>query len=369
MKKVVITAGPIPAKLDSVKVVTNMFKGGLAAKTAEALSEYFDVEVVKWKGTNLNLPSYVKVINVSDVIDYMDTVLSIDADAYILAAAVANLMPLNPWPGKFPSHEYKVGDEFDVKFTIAPRLIDQIKKARPRSTLIGYKLFDGSEEDLIKAGFHTMRDSLSNVVFCNHPATAKSEKIALTADGATIPMSFDEHIEFMIRTISLEWYRTKITQEKIDKSAWEKAERLLKIVSRRAFTGGELSFGTLAVRAENGFITTTRGKRETGLCQVFDVDKTTRVVTASAKATMNAPMLHRLLNSFPSYTPHYVLHAHKQLPGERTFDYVFPGTTEEDGIEDPHYMRVFNVDHHGYYATLDTEEDLNDWLEHHHPEN
>ena len=35
MKKVVISAGPIPAQLDPVKFITNKFKGGLALKTAE----------------------------------------------------------------------------------------------------------------------------------------------------------------------------------------------------------------------------------------------------------------------------------------------------------------------------------------------
>ena len=30
MKKVVISAGPIPAQLDPVKFITNKFKGGLA---------------------------------------------------------------------------------------------------------------------------------------------------------------------------------------------------------------------------------------------------------------------------------------------------------------------------------------------------
>ena len=34
---VVVSCGPIPAKLDSVKYVTNRFKGGLSFKTAKYL--------------------------------------------------------------------------------------------------------------------------------------------------------------------------------------------------------------------------------------------------------------------------------------------------------------------------------------------
>ena len=71
-------------------------------------------------------------------------------DPDLLAAAVSNLMPSEPWEGKFPSHLYDVGEEFTVKFKIAPRIIDQIKQKYPHSTLIGYKLFDGPDETLIQ---------------------------------------------------------------------------------------------------------------------------------------------------------------------------------------------------------------------------
>lgn len=53
-KKVLISVGPIPAKLDSVKFLTNRFKGGLALKTAEYLANCGnDVTIVAWKFTEL----------------------------------------------------------------------------------------------------------------------------------------------------------------------------------------------------------------------------------------------------------------------------------------------------------------------------
>lgn len=364
MKKIVLTAGPIPARLDSVKVVTNKFKGGLAAKTASLLSRdrSFDVEVIKWRGATLDLPRWVDVRNVDDVTSYMDAVLSTEADAYVLAAAVANLMPVSPWEGKFPSHEYGPGDEFDIRFTIAPRIIDEVKKKYPRSTLIGYKLFDGTEEELVSAGFHTMRGSRANVVFCNHPATAKSEKVALTPDGARIRMNFDEHVDFIRRTVGLKWYGTLELGAPSDPDALSELERLLPMVSDRAFTKAELSFGTFAVRAKNGFATTTRGKRGRGLCQVFNVEQGSRKVASSERATMNAPTLWRLFQAHPD--ARYVLHAHKQLPNAPTHGYAFPGTTEEDAVP---ASRSFNVRHHGYYVALRDEEELHGWLNKHHP--
>lgn len=47
MKKVVISCGPIPARLDSVKFITNRFRGGLAFRTANYLIERnYDVTIV-----------------------------------------------------------------------------------------------------------------------------------------------------------------------------------------------------------------------------------------------------------------------------------------------------------------------------------
>ena len=126
--KILFTIGPIPAKLDSVKLITNKFKGGLSLLVVSKLHKYFDIEVVKWEGLSVNLPSNVKITNVSDVLNYRDVVLSTTADAYVLSAAVANLMPINPWATKFPSHNYKSGDRFNITFTLTPRVIDLIKK-------------------------------------------------------------------------------------------------------------------------------------------------------------------------------------------------------------------------------------------------
>ena len=46
-KKVLISVGPIPARLDSVKFITNRFKGGLAFKTAyHLLNKGYDTTII-----------------------------------------------------------------------------------------------------------------------------------------------------------------------------------------------------------------------------------------------------------------------------------------------------------------------------------
>lgn len=132
-KRVLVTCGPIPARVDSVKYLTNMFKGGLAFKTAAWLSgnKDFEVSVLCWKYTKIpdNMPQEIRVDTVNDVFEYYDwiTANAGNFDAFIMAAAVANLTPVHPYEGKFPSHNYKPGDEFDIRFMIVPRAIDAIK--------------------------------------------------------------------------------------------------------------------------------------------------------------------------------------------------------------------------------------------------
>ncbi|MDE7242460.1 MAG: hypothetical protein K2O18_00550, partial [Oscillospiraceae bacterium] len=133
-KKVVISCGPIPARLDSVKFLTNRFKGGLAFKTADFLARQgFRLTIIVWKGTEIPANfngSNVEIVRVEDVFDYyrwFENNAS-EYDACIMAAAVANLTPSHPYEGKFPSHNYKVGEKFNIEFEIAPRAIDVVKK-------------------------------------------------------------------------------------------------------------------------------------------------------------------------------------------------------------------------------------------------
>ena len=456
-KKILITAGPIPGKLDSVKFITNRFKGGLMFKLAEELSKEYDVTIMKWKHTIYNKPllttkqlvsdlydktppeereknfksincghliydrklkfdqlmeysqliliDYYQaredkirnfvyrnptVIDVEDVYDYCDKVTEKEYDCFIMGAAVANLVPKNPYEGKFPSHNYKVGDVIPIDFVIAPRAIDEIKKKYPRSLLVGYKLFDGTEEELIKAGWHTLTDSKANVIFCNHPVDAKSLKLALLPDGTIIPMSFEEHVSFIDRMINLKWYRTMLTSSEtiadvsiIQKEKLEFANELLEKViiksKARSKNYSTYDFGTIAIKHTigtntNGFITTTRGKKlsKTGskFTYVHSVDFDEGIVFAIEKATLNAPMLAKLFELYPECD--VIIHGHFPISEAKEFfqngntgyvklPYMFPGTTDETPLGnnltgiDRQRIKMMEISGHGCYICLQSE--------------
>jgi len=362
-RSIVISAGPIPGRLDSVKYITNRFKGGLAFKTAEMLSHEFDVTIVKWKYADYK--GDLKVVNIEDVDEYMEYMTTHEFDHYILAGAVANLVPVNPWEGKFPSHNYSVGEEFDIKFTIAPRIIDEIKKKFPRSTLIGYKLFDGSEEELIEAGWETLISSRSNAVFCNTPKTAKTKKIMILPDGSIHKMTFDEHIEKMKEIFELKWYSTKVFdfEGELDKHK-NKIKKLSELLKKIKTKREPYEFGTVAHRlTEGSMVTTTRGKREDGFCKIFHINHSIREVFSTHKATLNAPFLEMLFDEYPDKK--VILHGHIQLENIETLPYVFDGTMQYFNIINyigDNKLTEFNIQNHGYYKLFSSFEDAEKWV-------
>lgn len=358
-KKILISVGPIPAKLDSVKFVTNRFKGGLALKTAQYLSESGnDVTIVAWKFTEIT--TSLPIIRVEDVVDYYNKVLEFNADAYILAAAVANLMPSSPYGGKFPSHKYKVGEKFNVEFEIAPRVIDEIKKHHPRSALIGYKLYDGNDKELIVAGKKTLFDSKANIVFANHPKWAKEKKIVLTQDGAIFECNFQDHCELMHKVINEEFYTTTSVGKSDEQLS---SDELYVINNYPTFAKDGRTYGTYAVKRKNSFITTTRGKLDgnTAFSEVFSVNHETRTVVSSRKATLNAPLLAKMFELNPSFT--ILLHGHELIGKQIHNEYEFAGSTGDLKFAcQVNPGEKIMLTHHGYIVGFENLEQFKKYL-------
>lgn len=335
-KKVVISCGPIPARLDSVKFLTNRFKGGLAFKTANALKEAgFEITIVKWKFTEL--PDNLKecdVIDIGDVFEYYDWFEknAKNYDAFIMAAAVANLTPSEPYEGKFPSHNYKVGERFNIEFEIAPRAIDIIKQKNKRCCLIGYKLFDAhSDAELIEIAKHTRDDSKANIIFANTPKDAKTRKIAIFQDNTSLTVDFDEHVELIKRAISQVYFKTEIIKEPdVNRNKIALAKQLVE-----KFEETIEGYGTIAIKISDkgDFVTTSRGHKQ-GAVYVKEVKTDENgifTVYASEKATLNAPLLSRYMKDYD-----YAIHRHEVLTAvnNKLEKYVFPGTLEEYQLYD-----------------------------------
>lgn len=376
-KSVVISCGPIPARLDSVKYITNRFKGGLAFKTAEYLANQgFDLTIVTWTHTanaglpgNLNdNPNVKEIVRVKDVFDYYNwfEANAKNYDAFIMAAAVANLTPVKPYEGKFPSHNYQPGDEFDIKFMIAPRAIDIVKKINPRACLIGYKLFDtDSDQELIEIARHTLTDSKANIIFANTPHTAKYKKLAVMPDNSVTQCDFAEHLELIKRAIEQEYYKTVVepmtAEENYDPDIQEALATVLIFEQTFKPNDGGRKYGTVAVPVANHpgmFATTGRGHKGYPVL-VRRVDFENKQVFANDKATLNAPALAAMLDR-----NHIIIHRHfddvEQDDSTEDFltpqgnivarlQHMFPGTVEESkAVQNMIRCDVILERNHGY---------------------
>ena len=137
-------------------------------------------------------------------------------------------------------------------------------------------------------------------------------------------------------------------------------------MNKIAVKKGDYSFGTVAIKhPTEGFITTTRGKREDGIAWVKKVDHQSRTIFANTKATLNAPFLAALFERI--HGTKYIIHGHRQLQRVFTYPYAFSGTTEETKLIEEKYAstpgEIFNVQNHGYYACFCNENDMKEWLD------
>ena len=112
-------------------------------------------------------------------------------------------------------------------------------------------------------------------------------------------------------------------------------------------------FGSLCVPLAVGWVVSPREKGE--FCTTKDAVLVTEVrgnavyVTGSDKATLNAPLLIRMCQAYPTATA--ILHLHEQLPNVPTEPYAVPSMLADGNRVIP--GPVFNIEHHGFIACLD----------------
>ena len=362
MRKILITGGPVHAHIDDVKIVTNRFRGGLMQSLAETLACNYDCQITYLtapKMASVDTQLTVDVVYHNGFFDYREKVLSLAKDHtdVILGAAVANLIPANPIKGKFPSHNYNEGDIVSLDFLVTPRVITQVKAAAPHVNLIGFKLLSGApHEELLRAAWHTLRDSRAAAVIANDAKDLQTKYIC-TKEGAVHPLPNSELAAFLWELMNEEHYRTEVLPVPFGTASTQ--QQLVALIDhwRSTYPGlfvttdDGLVFGTLAARdPSGGFWTTGRGKRELSeTVYVREVNHVTRTVQASgSKASLNAPLLDNIFKSVPQ--AQVIVHGHVQDATLPTLPYAQPGTVRDS--QRPLAVS-FNVDKHGCFYVLD----------------
>lgn len=355
MKKILVSGGHVHCYIDAVKIVTNRFKGGRMAELANKLHQRsFNVTYLCPKDSVH--PTDCKIIYHNGFEDYRAKVKEIapEMDAVILGAAVCNLIPLNPLKGKFPSHNYKPGDVIPINFTIAPRIVDEVKNVMKKDAhLFAFKLLKGVEhEELVEAAYEIVMESKATCVFAND-ANDLDVKYAITKEHADIKLTGDEYIGFIEDCLNDKYYRTEMRHEILPSlGTLEKIEILLKGWSNcfeKTYGKEKYIFGTIAVRDKKGcnaFVTTTRGKKSLDeLSFISDVDHNNLIVYASGfKASLNAPLLHHIFEQHPNVMT--IIHHHGSEKNVDILPYAIPGT-KRDSLRDVPY--AFEIKNHGMF--------------------
>jgi phosphopantothenoylcysteine decarboxylase / phosphopantothenate---cysteine ligase len=163
-RKVLVTGGPTPVKIDSVRLITNRFRGKLASEIArEAYLRGADVTLLLG-AMGTTPPSYLTTIVHNDFDEYLmnvTTQLARGQDVGIFAAAVADYRPTTVYDGKIPSH----GALKELHFMETPKVIKQVRQDHPDLYMVTFKLEAGiSKEELLAIAHNRLTDGYQLVV-------------------------------------------------------------------------------------------------------------------------------------------------------------------------------------------------------------
>lgn len=136
-KKILVIGGRSEEPIDSMRIITNRSTGLMAIRIAERAFER-GAEVELWMGgSSMPLPDYIPTKRFETVSELTRMVDTIDHDAVIVPAALADFAPKSPIKGKMPSDK---SVSLDLK--PVPKILPMIRKKC--ANVIGFK----AESDL-----------------------------------------------------------------------------------------------------------------------------------------------------------------------------------------------------------------------------
>jgi len=286
------------------------------------------------------------------------------AQAAVMTAAVINYLPEKPFRGKMPTDL----DTVDVRLIRSPYVIDEMRRINPKLKLIGCKLTSREPvESTVEKAQKLIERSKAHAVVANDKENLRL-KLLCFPDGTVIHFDddFDGLYEEIERMITDEHFHTvEANQESVQPHVMTIMERILDRYRSRFlkdFAGQGRAFGSIAVRAEatGSMVVTPRIKSSmetSSRCPLVRVDlDERRVITNGIKATVNAPLLWKMLKNFGAASA--ILHLHEELPGVPTLDYAPPGTVRDSIRKD--LPKTFNIRGHGFIACLNRYGDILD---------
>ena len=175
-KTVVVTAGSTTEPLDPVRVITNRASGRTGMAVARACYvRGADVVLVG----DLSEAPHADVRRTETVAEMLDAVLEAtgDADALVSAAAISDYT--------VPASEEKIrsGQDLTLELQPTPKVIDEVRRARPDLPIVGFKLETSDDDGMVRAARASIeRAGLSFVVANDASVMGEETTRALLVD-------------------------------------------------------------------------------------------------------------------------------------------------------------------------------------------
>jgi hypothetical protein len=402
MKRIFVTAGTVYGPLDDNKLVGNRTRGIWAAKFATWLSQKVRTGEVGQvtvlvpdiqkeplealaKGPGVDIRTHKGFWDYQKICEEAAP----QFDVAVMAAAVVNWIPKEPYKGKMPTDGFNPGDEINIPFVLAPRVIDSMRRLNPKLTLIGCKMTSGATQTALEtAAYKTLIGSRANVVIANDLSKLdikrliykdRSSQVYDIKDGkgetfyrALWEIITDAHFESRpsadIGDVQI-WDEGKLKHLVTDAEAYfEKVVDKHRARFVKRYPGAAHVFGALAVplhgtnchpKQRQHMLISGREKNTDFTAHdaviTTKVDYVNRLVYVEnldlhgQKASLNAPLLMRHFEKFP--WAHGVIHLHEQLRDVPTEPYAPPGTRRDNMRRIP--GPAYNIEGHGFVACLD----------------
>jgi phosphopantothenoylcysteine decarboxylase/phosphopantothenate--cysteine ligase len=178
-KKIIVTAGPTPAKIDNVRIISNRFKGRLGVKIAEELYMRGSNVHLILGSTGLEVPSFLKdhTTKIRTFDEYYIQItkeLHEGYDVGIFAAAVIDYIPATESKGKIPSQ--------DLDFNTIPlkqtfKIIKKVREDNPNLIMVTFKYEENiSKEDLLRIAENRIKNDGYQLVVANRGEEMKGRE-------------------------------------------------------------------------------------------------------------------------------------------------------------------------------------------------
>ncbi|MDD5165344.1 MAG: phosphopantothenoylcysteine decarboxylase [Candidatus Pacebacteria bacterium] len=200
-KSILVTAGSTWVKIDTVRVITNIFKGKIGFTIAE-IAAHMGADVTLLLGPSFDLSTYKPAANLNILrfkfFDELDTLMKSELekrpyDAVVHSAAVSDFRLATEYDGKIKSDT----DTLTLELVPTKKIVDYIKDILPHTFLIKFKLEVNVTEDRLKdIAFKSLQHSRADLIVANiyNPAFADHEAFLMDTTGESRKISGREHI-------------------------------------------------------------------------------------------------------------------------------------------------------------------------------